>query len=323
MPAIHPGARGARITGWGAALPPKVVTNDDLRESGLDTTDEWIRERTGIGQRHVGGTTAGLSAESGRQALERSGVDPSSIDALVLATTTPDRTVPATSATVAAELGLHCGAFDVNAACSGFTYALVVAHGMIAMGADKVLVIGTDTLARITDWDDRNTAILFADGSGAVVLEATDDAGQLLGWDVDADGSAERFLYAEVGGFIHMDGKEVFRRAVRIMVDSATKSMSHAGVTADDIALVVPHQANTRIIGAACGRLGIPIERASIVLERTGNTSSASIPLALVDALDNGRVKPGDLILLVGFGAGMTAASAVIRWGGQAVGSRG
>ena len=247
-----------------------------------------------------------------------SGLDPASIDAIILATTTPDRTVPATSATVAHELGLHCGAFDLNAACSGFTYGLIVAHGLIATGAERLLVIGTDTLARITDWEDRNTAILFADGSGAVVLEAVDGRGQLLGWDLDADGSAERYLYAEVGETLHMDGKEVFRRAVRIMVDSAQKSMAHAGVTADDIALVVPHQANIRIINAACDRLGIAHDRASVVLQRTGNTSAASIPLALVDAIDGGRVAEGDLVLLVGFGAGMTAASAVIRWGGDA-----
>jgi 3-oxoacyl-[acyl-carrier-protein] synthase III len=215
-------------------------------------------------------------------------------------------------------LGLRCGAFDVNAACSGFVYGLVAAHGMIAMGAKRVLCIGTDTLARITDWTDRNTAILFADGSGAVVLEAVDGPGQLLGWDLDADGSAEMALYAEVGGTVHMDGKEVFRRAVRIMVDSGTKSMNHAGVTADDIALVVPHQANIRIIESACSKLGIGMDRVSTVLHRTGNTSSASIPLALVDALENGRVKDGDLVLLVGFGAGMTAASAVLRWGGGA-----
>jgi 3-oxoacyl-[acyl-carrier-protein] synthase-3 len=316
MPAIRPGARGAVITGWGSALPPKVLTNDDLREMGLDTSDEWIRERTGIHQRHVGGTTAGLSVESARQALDRSGVDPAAIEALVLATTTPDRAVPATSATVQHELGLRCGAFDINAACSGFVYGLVTGHGLIAMGAEKVLVIGTDTLARITDWTDRNTAILFADGSGAVVLEATDGPGQLLGWDLDADGTAERFLYAEIGDTLIMDGREVFRRAVRIMVDSARKSMAHAGVTVDELALVVPHQANTRIIQAACDRLGFPMERTSIVLERTGNTSSASIPLALADALDRDRIHAGDLVLLVGFGAGMTAASAILRWGG-------
>ena len=214
------------------------------------------------------------------------------------------------------ELGLKCGAYDLNAACSGFVYAMVQAHGMIAMGAKKVLVIGTDTLARITDWSDRNTAILFADGSAAVVLEAVEGPGHLLGWDLDADGAAEKFLYAEVGGFLQMDGKEVFRRAVRIMVDSATKSMQHAGVTADDIALVVPHQANIRIIQASLDRLGMSLDKTAVVLHRTGNTSAASIPLALADALDAGRVKKGDLVLLVGFGAGMTSASAVLRWGG-------
>ena len=315
MPAVPNNVRGAVITGWGTALPPKVVTNHELEQT-IDTSDEWITERTGIKERRVGGTTVGLSVESGRAALEMSGVDPAAIDALVLATTTPDRCVPASSATVQHELGLRCGAFDVNAACSGFVYGLVQAHGLIAMGAKKVLVIGTDTLARITDWSDRNTAILFADGSGAVVLEAVEGQGQLLGWDLDADGSAERFLYADIGDYIHMDGKEVFRRAVRIMVDSATKSMNHAGVTADDIALVVPHQANVRIIQSACDKLGIPMERAATVLHRTGNTSSASIPLAMADALDAGRVRQGDLVLLVGFGAGMTAASAILRWGG-------
>lgn len=314
MPSIPEGAIGARFTGWGRALPPKVLTNVDL-ESMMETSDAWIRDRTGIERRHVGGSTSGLSIESGRKALEMSGVDPASIDALVLATTTPDRTVPATSATVQNALGLRCGAFDVNAACSGFVYATVVAHGLIAMGSRKILLIGTDTLARITDWTDRNTAILFADGSGAAVLEATDGPGQLLGWDLDADGSAENILYCDIGGKIHMDGKEVFRRAVRIMVDSAQKSMAAAGVQASDISLVVPHQANIRIISAACDRLGIPMERTAVSIQDTGNTSSASIPLALFDAADQGRISPGDLVLLVGFGAGMTAASAIIRWG--------
>lgn len=314
MPHIPASAIGAKFTGWGRALPPKVLTNHDL-EGMFETSDEWIRERTGIERRHVGGTTAGLSVESGRRALEMSGVDPASIDALVLATTTPDRAVPATSASVQHALGLKCGAFDINAACSGFVYGTVVAHGLIAMGARKVLLIGTDTLARITDWTDRNTAILFADGSGAAVLEATDGPGQLLGWDIDSDGSAEDLLFCEVGGTIHMDGKEVFRRAVRIMVDSAKKSMAVAGITADDLAVVVPHQANIRIISAACDRLGVPMERAAVCIHETGNTSSASIPLALFDAADKGRLNPGDLVLLVGFGAGMTAASAIIRWG--------
>jgi 3-oxoacyl-[acyl-carrier-protein] synthase-3 len=308
--------RGGVITGWGFALPDKVVTNDDLAAM-MDTSDAWIQERTGIQERRVGGSTASLSIEAGRRAIEKSGVDPASIDALILATTTPDQTVPATSAAVQDGLGLRCGAFDLNAACSGFTYALVVAHGLLGAGANRILVIGTDTLSRITDWTDRGTAILFADGSGAAVLEAVDGPGQLLGWDIDADGSLGPLLYADISDYIEMDGKEVFRRAVRIMVDSAEKSMKHAGVTADNLALVVPHQANLRIIEAACKRLGVDMDRAVTVIQRTGNTSSASIPLALVDALDNGRVKDGDLVLLVGFGAGMTAASAVLRWGGS------
>ena len=316
MPHIPLGTRGAVITGWGRALPEKIVTNNDLSQT-LDTNDEWIRERTGIHQRHIGGSTSSLSVQSGRLAMQMANIDPLEIDALVLATTTPDRTVPATSASVQHQLGLKCGAYDINAACSGFVYALVNAHGLIAMGAKRVLVIGTDTLSRITDWTDRGTAILFADGSGACVLEAVDGPGQLLAWDLDADGSAEDLLYAEVGGFLKMDGKEVFRRAVRIMVDSAKKSMTIAGVTADQLALVVPHQANTRIISAACERLGVPMDKTAIVLHETGNTSSASIPLALFDAADKGRLKEGDLVLLVGFGAGMTAASAILRWSGN------
>ncbi|MCX6532147.1 MAG: ketoacyl-ACP synthase III [Actinobacteria bacterium] len=313
MPIIPNSAINGVITGWGRALPETIVTNSDLAKT-LDTSDEWIRERTGIEQRHIGGTTASLSIESGRKALEMSGVDPLSIDALILATTTPDRTVPATSAAVQHGLGLRCGAFDVNAACSGFVYGLVTAHGLIAIGMRNILVIGTDTLSRITDWTDRNTAILFADGSGAAVIQASDGPGQLLGWDIDADGSLENLLYADIGKTLYMEGKEVFRRAVRIMVDSAEKSLKAAGLTISDITLVAPHQANIRIIEAACKRLDIPMSKTSWVGNKTGNTSSASIPLALFDAADNGRLKTGDNVLLVGFGAGMTAASAVIKW---------
>jgi 3-oxoacyl-[acyl-carrier-protein] synthase-3 len=316
VPAVPKGVTGGIITGWGVALPDKVVTNFDLEAQGLETTDQWIRERTGIVERRVGGSTAELSIEAGRKAIEMSGVDPATIDVVILATTTPDQTVPATAPSVQNELGLRCGAFDINAACSGFMYGHVMAHGLLAMGMRRALVIGTDTLSRITDPTDRNTAILFADGSGAVVLEAVDGPGELLGWDIDADGSARKYLDCDVGGYIHMDGKEVFRRAVRIMVDSGQKSMAAAGITADEVALVVPHQANIRIIEAACQRLGVPMDRAATVLHRTGNTSSASIPLALVDALDSNRVKKGDIVLMVGFGAGMTAASAVLRWGG-------
>jgi 3-oxoacyl-[acyl-carrier-protein] synthase III len=316
MPHIPSTARGARFIGWGTSLGHRVVTNDDLTAS-MDTNDEWIRERTGIHRRHVGGSTAELSTISGKAALDMAGIDPKSIDALILATTTPDRTVPATSATVQNALGLACGAFDVNAACSGFVYGLVVAHGLIGVGAERIMVIGTDTLSRIVDWTDRNTAPLFADGSGAAILESTKGHGQLLGWDIDADGSAEEILYAEVGSTIQMNGKEVFRRAVRIMVDSAQKSMAAAGISTEDISIVVPHQANIRIISAACDRLGISMDKASISIHETGNTSSASIPLALFG--DFGQVKPkdGDIVLLVGFGAGMTAASAILRWNAQ------
>ena len=315
MPVVPAGFGGARIIGWGSALPETVVTNHDLEASGLDTNDAWVRERTGIERRHWGGTTASLSVQAGRRALEMSGIDPSLIEVLVLATTTPDQTVPATASTVQDELGLTCGAFDVNAACSGFVYGLITAHGLIGAGMRHALVIGTDTLSRITDKTDRNTAILFGDGSGAVVLQATQGPGQLLSWDVDSVGAARHNLYANHGEKLIMDGKDVFRRAVRIMVDSGEKTLKAAGVTADEITLVVPHQANTRIIEAAISRLGIPAERTAIVLQDTGNTSSASIPLALVHAMDNGRVKDGDLVLMVGFGAGMTAASALLRWG--------
>ena len=311
MPKIPKNAVNGIITGWGRALPEKVVTNADLAKT-LDTSDEWIIERTGIERRHIGGSTASLS--SGRKAIEMSGIDPSTIDALILSTTTPDRAVPATSSAVQFGLGLRCGAFDVNAACSGFVYALVAGHGLLAIGLKRVLVIGTDTLSRITDWTDRNTAILFADGSGAAVLEAVDGPGQLLGWDIDADGSLEDLLYAEIGGTLKMEGKEVFRRAVRIMVDSAEKSIAAAGLTTSDIALVAPHQANIRIIEAACKRLEISMSKVSWVGNETGNTSSASIPLALFEAADTNRLKAGDNVLLVGFGAGMTAASAVIKW---------
>lgn len=306
---------GGRIIGWGTALPDGVLSNADL-EARLDTTDEWITERTGIKERRTGGTTAGLAADAGRAAMEHAGVDPATIDLLILCTTSPDRSLPASASRVQELLGLDCGAFDLNAACSGFVYGLAAANGYIAMGSQRILLIGAETLDRMTDPDDRNTAILFGNGGGAVVIDAVDDGEdpQLLGWDVGSDGSVEHILYAEVGGYMHMDGREVFRRAVRVMVASATKAMERAGVTADDIALVVPHQANIRIIDSACDKLGFSRDQTALVLHSTGNTSAASIPLALADALAQRRVADGDLVLLVGFGAGMTWASAVLRW---------
>jgi 3-oxoacyl-[acyl-carrier-protein] synthase III len=304
---------GATIRSWGTALPEKIVTNHDL-ESTLDTRAEWIVERTGIRERRIGGSTSGLAIAAGRQALERAGWDPTSVDLLILATTSPDQQVPATAPTVQHELGLACGAFDLNAACSGFVYGLVAAHGFVNTGMSRILVIGAETLSRITDWDDRGTAILFADGAGAVTVEAVDGPGELLGWDLGSDGSARHILDAEIGGYLKMDGREVFRRAVRVMVQSGNTSLANAGVSADDISLVIPHQANIRIIESACSKLAIPMDKTVIVLDRTGNTSSASIPLALAEAADQGRLSPGDLVMLVGFGAGMTWASAIIRW---------
>ncbi len=310
-----PPARGGVITGWGIAVPDKILTNEDLSAT-LDTNDAWIVERTGIRERHIGGTTSGLAIEAGLAALERAGRRPDEIDTVILATTTPDGIVPGTSATVQHGIGVPGGAFDVNAACSGFVYGLAVAHGLLAIGAERLLLIGSETLSRITDWDDRSLAVLVGDGAGAVVLEATDGPGQLLSWNLNSDGSLRHLLKCDHGGFLYMDGKEIFRKAVRVVVESAEKAIADAGLTAADIDLLVPHQANLRIISAACQRLGIPEEKAVVVIDRYGNTSSASIPLALADALETGRLADGDRVLLTGFGGGMTWASAVLRWGG-------
>ena len=308
--------RGGIITGYGIALPEKVVTNDDLSKI-LDTNDEWIVERTGIRERHHGGTTSGLAIEAGLAALAKAGRRPDEIDAVILATTTPDQIVPGTSAVVQDGIGVTGGAFDVNAACSGFVYALTVAHGLIAVGAaERLLVIGSETLSKITDFTERGVSILVGDGAGAVVVEATDGPGELLSYRMGADGSLRHLLYCDHGGHLVMNGKEVFRKAVSVVVESSQGALADAGLTADAIDLVVPHQANQRIISAACQRLGVPEEKAVVTIDRYGNTSSASIPLALVDALESGRLEPGMHVLLTGFGGGMTWASAVLKWGG-------
>ncbi|MEM9176876.1 MAG: beta-ketoacyl-ACP synthase III [Myxococcota bacterium] len=304
---------GLRILGWGSALPEKVVTNHDLEKT-LDTSDEWIVERSGIRERRIGTSTAELAIAAGRSALAHATVDPATVDLTILATTTPDQQVPACSAHVHHALGLGGGAFDLNAACSGFVYALVMANGLLESGADRVLVVGAETLSRITDWTDRNTAVLFGDGGGALVLEREAGEGQLLGWDLGLDGRARQILECDLGGAIQMDGREVFKRAVRVLVDSAKRTLEQAKVRPEDVKLLVPHQANIRIIQAACDRLGIPEDHTAIVLHKTGNTSSASIPLALVDAIDAGRLEDGDLVLMTGFGAGMTWGSALLRW---------
>jgi 3-oxoacyl-[acyl-carrier-protein] synthase-3 len=305
--------RGLRITGWGAALPARTVTNAEL-EATLDTTDAWITERTGIRERRIGGPTSVLAVEAGRAALARAGVDPATVNLVLVATCTPDQTMPATAATVQDELHVRGGAMDVNAVCSGFVYALVTAAGFLATGTDRVLVIGADTMSGIVDWKDRATAVLFADGAGAVVVDAVDGPGDLLSWDLDNDGSGRHLLQADRGGFIRMDGREVFRRAVRSTVDSASRTLDRAGIGVDDVALFVPHQANIRIIEAVGQRLGLPQERTVITLDHQGNTSAGSIPLALAEAANQGRLRDGDLVLLAGFGAGMSVASALLRW---------
>jgi 3-oxoacyl-[acyl-carrier-protein] synthase-3 len=326
---------GAAITGWGTALPDRIVTNADISTL-FETSDEWIVERSGIHTRHAAtgpfvseqppahpeaglGTTAALAVGAGRQAMQRAGVAPADIGVLLLCTTTPDQLIPASSAAASAALGIGGGAMDLNAACAGFTYGLVTAVGLIAAGMDRVLLIGAETLTRATNWADRSNAFLFGDGAGAVVVEAVPGDGSLLGWDLGVDGTMVPLLYADHGSGMAMRGQEVFRKAVRVTVDSARLSLERAKVSIGDIALFVPHQANIRIMEAAATRLGLPPERVACVIDRTGNTSSASIPLALVDAVENGRLHDGDLILLSGFGAGMTWASAVWRWGAAGV----
>jgi len=296
-------------------LPDKVVTNADY-EALLDTSDEWIIERTGIKERRHGGTTSALAVGAARRALERAGRRGQEIDLLILATTSPDQTVPATSSAVHHTLGCRGAAFDLNAACAGFVYGLVTAVALLDAGHERALLIGSDTLSQITDQNDRNTAVLFGDGAGAVVVEATEGDPLILAHDLGLDGSLASILYCDRGGYIYMEGREVFRKAVRATVESAQRVLKQADVAAEDIALFVPHQANIRIIDAMGQRLGIDPARYAICLDHTGNTSSASCGIALAEAADAGRLKDGDLLLFSGFGAGMTWASAVVRWGG-------
>jgi len=302
-----------RITGWATNLPDRVLTNDELAQM-VDTSDEWITARTGIKTRHIDGKVTEMSAAAALDAMKMAGVSPDQIDLLLLATTSPDQQIPASASVIQDSLGLSCGAFDLNAACSGFVYGLVTAMQFIQGGMERILVIGSDSLSSITNWEDRGTCILFGDGAGAVIVENSADKPSLLGWDLMSSGDAADLLYCEHGDNIVMDGQAVFRKAVLAMEAAAINAMDKAGVTSDQIKLVVPHQANVRIIEAALKRLDISIEKAALVLNYTGNTSAASIPLALVDALNAERVDSGDLILLVGFGAGMTSAAAVVRW---------
>jgi 3-oxoacyl-[acyl-carrier-protein] synthase-3 len=307
---------GGRITGVGSALPDNVVTNHDLAKT-LDTSHEWILERTGISERRIGGTTGGLGLEAANIAIERSGIDPAEVQLVLFSTITSDQLFPATANMIQDAIGAEkAGAVDLNAACSGFVYALISGFGHIALGADKVLIVGAETLSRVIDWEDRNTAILFGDGGGAAVLEATDGPSSLLGWDLGSKGSVGHILQCDdMQSTVTMDGKEVFRQAIVAMSASATSALDMAGLTIDDVDIIIPHQANIHIIEAAFRRLGAPMEKAVTNLDRTGNTSSASIPLAMDEALEQGRINEGDIVLLTGFGAGMSSASAVLRWG--------
>ena len=306
--------RGMAVGGLGTALPPTIVTNADLERT-LDTNDTWIRERTGIRERRVGGSTGELAVEAARAALDDAGADASSIDLLILATETPDALMPATSAAVAGALGVTCGSFDLNAACAGFTYGLVMADQLVKGGLDRILLVGADTMWSITDHADRSTAVLFGDGAGALVLEATpDESAGVLGWDAGTDGTAGDILACALDGTIRMDGQAVFKKAVRVVVESCSASLERAKLSGEDVDVFAPHQANLRIIDAAVARLGIPEGHSAIVLDRTGNTSAASIPLALAEARGDGRLRDGAIVLASGFGAGITWASAILRW---------
>jgi 3-oxoacyl-[acyl-carrier-protein] synthase III len=324
----------AAISGWGTALPDQRLTNAEL-ERRVDTSDQWIVERTGIRERRVvgeGETTASLAIEAGAAAIKHAGLTPDAIDLLIVATATTEQLIPHTGAFVGDGLGIRCGSFDLNAGCAGFVYELVVGSSLLSAGnLDHVLIIGSETLSRVTDPTDRGTCILFGDGAAAMVLSAAPEDGPgLLAWDLGCDGSATGLLEIPAGGsrlpasaetvatgghYLKMAGQEVFRRAVRIVVESATAALQRGGVGIDDVTWFAPHQANIRIIDAAGNRLGIPAERTLVNIDRYGNTSAASIPLVLAEAADAGRLADGDLVLLSGFGAGLTWGSALLRWG--------
>lgn len=316
----------AAFTGWGATLPGAPVTNDDLAAR-LDTSDEWIASRTGIRQRHVAGpttTTAALAAEAGARALARAGRRPDEVDLVVVATTTADRTCPATASDVAGRLGIGAMACDVGAACAGFVAALHLVLPAVGAGTTRVaLVVGAERMTDLVDPTDRRTAVLFGDGAAAVVVEAvTTEAGPttggpgLLGVALGGDPTLARHLEVPPGDrWLRMDGREVFRAATRALVDSGAAALAAAGVGAADVDWYVPHQANRRIVDAVTGRLGLAPERVVLTVDRHGNTSAASVPLALAEAADDGRIGPGDLVLLAAVGAGMTWGSLLVRWG--------
>lgn len=326
--------RRSVLLGTGSALPQKCVTNAELAER-VDTTDEWIVERTGIRQRYIAGegeTTASLATEAGQKACEAAGIDPSQIDLIVLATATPDHTFPATATQVQKRLGCRGGiAFDVHAVCTGFLYAMGVADSMLKNGlGSRALVIGAETFSRILDWEDRTTCVLFGDGAGAVVLEArddTEDTGGDVGVDtgviatkLHADGEHKELLFVDGGpsttgqvGKLRMKGREVFRHAVVNLAEVLGEVLEEAGVSVEEIDWVVPHQANARILDATARKLGLPAEKVIVTVDRHANTSAASVPLALDTAIRDGRIVPGDLVMLEAMGGGFTWGASLLR----------
>jgi 3-oxoacyl-[acyl-carrier-protein] synthase III len=327
-------ANGAAIsiTGLGAHVPERVMTNDELSTM-METSDEWIVERTGIRERRIaepGEALSDLALPAAREALEDAGINGSELDLLIVATVTPDMAFPATAAILADQLGARdAAAYDLSAGCTGFMYALAQAYGMLAGGlAQRALVVGGDVLSKILDWGDRRTAILFGDGAGAVVLDRARDGG-FLGFELGADGSGGPQLYLPAGGsrapataetvadrlhFVQMNGREVFKFATRVLVSSAEAVLAECGRTVDEVDVYVPHQANVRIIDYARKKLGIPEDKVVVDVDRYGNTSSGSIPLALADAKREGRLEEGRLVLMTGMGAGLTWGSGLIEW---------
>ncbi len=322
--------RRARIIACGSALPQRIVTNDDLAAI-VDTSDEWIVQRTGIRERRIAGegeTTSSLALEAARAALHQAGVDAAEVDLIILATTTPDRTFPATAVRVQAGLGITRGAaFDVQAVCSGFVYALGIADAMIRAGsAETALVIGSETFSRLLDWSDRSTCVLFGDGAGAVLLRAVEveegtDTPGILSTHLHSDGRLEDSLYVDGGpsttgqvGKVRMNGREVFKHAVNNMAEVVEEALAANGCSPADIDWLVPHQANRRIIEATARKLDLPIEKVVLTVDRHANTSAASIPLALAAGVEDGRIKPGDLVLIEALGGGLTWGASLIRW---------
>ncbi len=325
--------RYAHIIGWGKYVPPNILTNAELAKT-VDTTDEWIRERTGITQRHIASSkesTAMMALHAAREAIEVADVNPAEINLVIVATATPEYIFPATACLVQDAIGAaHAGAYDLEAGCSGFVYALSTAAGMIRGGMfDTILVIGSETLSRVVDWSDRGTCILFGDGAGAVVLRGSDEPGGVLASILGSDGSGGELLMVPGGGSKHpagpdtvlskmhtikMHGREVYRFATRVMASAARQVVEQAGWALDQIDLFIPHQANVRIIDSAAKALKLPPDKVFVNLERYGNTSAASIPIALCEAIDAGKVKPGDHLVMVGFGAGLTWAACAIQW---------